>query len=105
MLSDSLLRGKVVSRNFRGLLKRGCICVRVEYAKAEREKLTELEQGRLAFEVGSLKTSANGKKAEKLFHFISSTYFQSKVMEDVYYQTKDETDRKGGCSITILEAV
>ncbi|MCS4537756.1 MAG: hypothetical protein HYY67_02700 [Thaumarchaeota archaeon] len=105
MLSDSLLRGKVVSRNLRGLLKKGGICVRVEYAKAERERLTELEQCRLAFEEGSLKTSVNGRKAEKLFDFISSTYFQSKVMEDVYYQTKDETDRKGGYSITMVEAV
>jgi len=101
----SPLRGKVVSRNFRGLLKRGDICVRVEYAKAEREKLTELEQGRVAFEEGSLETCINGRKAEKLFGFISSTYFQSKVMEDVYYQTKDETDRKGGYSITMLEEV
>ncbi|MBI2185141.1 MAG: class I SAM-dependent methyltransferase [Thaumarchaeota archaeon] len=105
MLLNSLLGGKVVSRNFRGLLKRGGICVRVEYAKAEREKLTELEQYRLAFEEGSLETSMNGRKAEKLFDFISSTYFPSKVMEDVYYQTKDETDRKGGYSITMLEAV
>ena len=96
VLLDSLLIGKVVSRNFRGLLKRGDICVRVEYAKAEREKLTELEQGRLAFEEGSLETSINGRKAEKLFDFISSTCLKSKVMEDVYYQTKDETDRKGG---------
>ena len=104
MLLDSLLRGRVVSRNFRGLLKRGGICVRVEYAKAEREKLTELEQYRLAFEEGSLETSINGRKAEKLFDFISSAYFHSKVMEDVYYQTKDETDRKGGYSITVLEA-
>ncbi|HEY4672798.1 MAG TPA: class I SAM-dependent methyltransferase [Nitrososphaerales archaeon] len=105
MLLDSLLRGKVVSRNFRGLLKKGGICVRVEYGKAGREKLTELEQYRLAFEEGSLETSMNGRKAEKLFDFISSTYFQSKVMEDVYYQTKDDTDRKGGYSITMLEAV
>ena len=104
MLLDSLLRGKVISRNLYGLLKKEGICVRVEYSKAEREKLTELEQCRLAFEEGSLETSINGRKAEKLFDFISSTYFQSKVMKDVYYQTKDETDRKGGYSITMLEA-
>lgn len=105
MLLDALLRGKVVSRNFRGLLKKGGICVRVEYAKAGREKLTKLEQYRLAFEEGSLETAINGRKAKKLFDFISSTYFQSKVMEDAYYQTKDDTDRKGGYSITMLEAV
>jgi len=105
MLSDSLLRGKVVSRNLRGLLKKGGICVRVEYGKAEREKLTELEQYRLAFEEGSLDVSMNGKKAAKLFDIVSSTYFRSKVTEDVYYQTKDETDRKGGYSITMLEAM
>jgi len=64
MLLDSLLRGKVVSRNFRGLLKKGGICVSVEYAKAEREKLTELEQGRLAFGEGSLKTSTNTQNSD-----------------------------------------
>jgi len=40
-----------------------------------------------------------------LFDLVSSTYFRSKVKEDVFYQTKDETDRKGGYSITMLEAV
>lgn len=105
MWLDSLLRGKVVSRNLHGLLKKGGICIRVEYAKTERAKLAELEQYRLAFEEGSLETSMNGRKAEKLFNFISSTYFRSKVMEDVYHQTRDGTDRKGGYSITLLETM
>jgi len=105
MLLDSLLRGKVVSSNTHSLLRKGGIFVRVEYAKVKRERLTEFEQYRLAFEEGSLSTAMNGRKAERLFDLISSTFFRSRVMQDVYHQTKDRTDRQGGYSITILKAV
>ena len=52
-LSDSLLTDHVISRNLRGLLKKGGVCVRADYANAPRNELTELVQQRLAFQEAS----------------------------------------------------
>ncbi len=104
ILFDNLLTGKVVSRNLRGLMKRGGICIRAEYSNAPREELTKLVQARQAFEEGSL-GSFQGRKAVRLFSFRESFYYRSRVIEDVYHQTKDEADRTGGYFLNVLKAV
>lgn len=105
ILYDSLLTDKVIARNLRGLLKPGGICVRADYANAPREELTDLVRQRLEFEEGSLSTRVDGHQSEQIFALQHSVYFRSKVVEDVYHQTRDETDRQGGYLISVLSAV
>ncbi|MDA2929745.1 class I SAM-dependent methyltransferase [Acidobacteria bacterium AH-259-O06] len=102
---DSMLTDKVISRNLRGLLKKGGICVRAHYANAPRDELSRLVRQRLAFEEGSLDEPVSAHRAERLFAFLGSTYFRSKVTEDVYHQTRDESDKRGGYLLTTLLAV
>lgn len=104
-LFDSLMTGKVISRNLRGLLKRGGLCVRIEYANAPRHELSDLVRLRWAFEDGSLSASFNGRKSERLFTLLHSDYYRSGVIEDVYHQTRDESDKTGGYFISVLRAV
>ncbi len=104
-LYDSLLTDNVISRNLRGLLKKGGVCVRADYANAPRNELTELVQQRLAFQEASLAEAVNGLMATQLFPVVGSTYHRSKVLEDVYHRTLDETDKEGGYLITTLVAI
>jgi len=104
-LSDSLLTDNVISRNLRGLLKKGGVCVRADYANALRSELTELVQQRLAFQEASLAEPVNGVRATQLFTVVGSTYCRSKVLDDVYHQTRDETDKEGGYLMTTLVAI
>ncbi len=104
-LWDSLLTCKVISRNLRGLLKKGGICIRAEYSNARRDELSRLVEMRQAFEEGSLGKIGQGFKAEKIFKLLDSRYYRSKVIEDVYHQTRDELDSVGGYFINILKAV
>lgn len=104
VLCDSLLTAKVISRNIRGLLKKGGICLRVEYANGRLDQLSRLAQQRSAFEEGSLK-KVKGYKPKQLFKLLHSSYFRSRVMEDVYHQTRDKTDQKGGYLINVLRAI
>ncbi len=104
-LSDSLLTDNVIARNLRGLLKKGGVCVRADYANAPRDELTELVQQRLAFQEGSLAEPVNGFRASQLFTMVGSTYCRSKVLDDVYHQTRDETDKEGGYLISTLVAI
>jgi SAM-dependent methyltransferase len=102
---DSLMTDRVISYNLRGLLRKGGICIRIEYANADRKELTDLVRQRLAFEEGSLDKAVNGQRAPQLFALLDSTYFRSKVIEDVYHQTGDEEDLEGGYHLTTLVAV
>lgn len=104
-LFDMMMSERVVARNLRRIVKEDGVCIRVDYSGDEREELTELVQARFAFEDGSLANPYGGKRADQLFRMVKSAYFRSKVIEDVYHQTKDETDNEGGYVISVLEPV
>lgn len=103
-LKDVLLTNKVISRNLHGLIKPGGYCIRIEYANASREELTPLVEARTAFEEGSLE-EIDGKRPIQLFKKVKSQFFNSKVIEDVFHQTQDESDKKGGFFITLLQKI
>lgn len=102
---DELMTNRVVARNIRRLMKRGGLCVRVEYSNSIREGLTQLVQDRTAFEEGSLARRYGGRASERFFEYLFDDYHRSKVIEDVYHQTGEEDDRHGGYMIGVLRAI
>jgi hypothetical protein len=58
---------------------------------------------RAGFVEGSL-AGADGR-SKPWFQVLASAAFRSSVIEDVYHQTGDPEDRKGGYTITILRAL
>ena len=104
-LLQSLLVNRVISKNLRSLVKRGGYCLRVELANARREKFPNVFQKRFSFQEGSLDKSASDQKLVQPFKLLRSEYHSSKVMEDAYEQTGDESDRKGGYWISLLKAL
>ena len=94
-----------ISFNLRQLLIRDGICVRIEYATMQRHELSRDELMRVAFEEGSLDIDVEGRKPRQWFRLLASTYFRSRVLEDVYQQTADERDKNGGYLITVLRAI
>jgi SAM-dependent methyltransferase len=101
----NLLCGRLVSLNLRHLLKPGGICVRVEYGSVRRAELTGLELLRVEFEEGSLGNPVGGSRPDPWFRVLASCYFRSRVIEDVYHQSREEADRSGGYCITVLRAL
>jgi SAM-dependent methyltransferase len=104
-IQSALEQGRVISLNLRRILKRGGICVRVEYATIQRQELSPPELTLVSFEEGSLDAKVQGMTPRLWFRVLASAYFRSRVLEDVYEQTADERDRKGGYLITVLKAV
>jgi hypothetical protein len=94
-----------VSLNIHGLLKQGGLCVRVEYANVPRQELPRLELLRTGFEEGSLDLSVDGKTPDQWFRVLASRYYRSGVMEDVYHQSGDKCNRRGGYFINVLRAL
>jgi SAM-dependent methyltransferase len=104
-LLQSLLVNRVISKNLRSLVKRGGYCLRVELANARREEFPNVFQKRFLFQEGSLDKSLSDQSLMQPFELVRSEYHRSKVMEDAYEQTGDESDRKGGYWISLLKAL
>ena len=104
-LLQSLLVNRVISKNLRSLVKRGGYCLRVELANARREEFPNVFQRRFSFQEGSLDKSLSDQSLQQPFELVRSEYHRSKVMEDAYEQTGDESDRKGGYWISLLRAL
>jgi SAM-dependent methyltransferase len=104
-LLQSLLVNRIISKNLRSLVKRGGYCLRVELANARREEFPEIFQKRFSFQEGSLDKSLSDQSVQQPFELVRSEYHRSKVMEDAYEQTGDESDRKGGYWISLLRAL
>jgi hypothetical protein len=102
---DDLMTAKVISRNLRQLLKKHGALLRVDYANAPREQLSELTQRRSLFTEGALDIPIKGCRAEQDFRYLDSRYHRSSVIMDVFHQTGDPTDREGGYFCSMFTAV
>lgn len=104
-LFDEMMTARVFSRNLRGILRKGGILIRVEYSQAPREQLTELTQWRNLFSEGALSEPIKGETCEDFFRLVGAEYRTSRVILDVFHQTGDPDDRRGGYMVSIFEAV
>ncbi|MCX5723878.1 MAG: class I SAM-dependent methyltransferase [Nitrospirae bacterium] len=104
-LFDQLFMSRVVSRNLRLLLRKGGLCVRVDYCQGDRHELGGFDQLSTLFEEGSLNTKQAHLRPHKFFKLLSSQYYESAVILDVYEQTKDKDFLEGGYLVSLLQAV
>jgi SAM-dependent methyltransferase len=88
-----LLQARLVSRNLRGLLRRGGHCARVEYGRARRHELSEIDM------------RMDRRLPPQWFRVLASSYFRSRVIEDVDQQAGNLNGGPGGYLITILQAI
>jgi len=102
---DDLMTHKVISRDLRALLRRGGSLTRVEYSNGDRTDLSDLTQWRSLFAEGALEIPIKDERAEVLFRYDGSRYRRSKVILDVYHQTRDKDDMTGGYFIADYTAV
>ncbi len=101
---DELLSERVISWNINKLLKPGGVFVKVEYSNCPRKELTKLTKLRSKFTEGTLK-KVNHLTIEPFFKRRKSIYMESEVIDDVFEQTGDSTDKEGGFSIHIYQKI
>ena len=101
---EDLLDARAIALNIRGLLKRGGYWFEIDYANAPRKQWDPLDQSRTLFEE-SADFIAGGRRLPRLFRLLQSSYYPSSVVLDVYEQSGDANDRKGGYAISVLQAV
>ena len=104
-LYDSLFMSRVVARNLRFLLRKGGLCVRVDYSQGARHELTRFDKLATLFEEGSLNAKQSRLQPQRFFKLLYSQYYPSAVIRDVYDQTKDKDFLEGGYLVSLLKAV
>lgn len=102
---DGLMTERVVARNIRKLLRKGRPWFKVDYANAHRQELSELTQWRSLFSEGALTLPMKEKRSEVFFRYCKDEFKKSRVILDVYHQTRDASDKTGGYFVTWFEAV
>jgi SAM-dependent methyltransferase len=101
---DGLMTERVVARHIRSLLRKGSPWFKVDYANATRSVLSELTQQRSLFSECALEVPIKDKKSEVLFHYVKDEFKRSRVILDVYHQTRDPSDKTGGYFVTWFDA-
>ncbi|MFC1585355.1 class I SAM-dependent methyltransferase [Fibrobacterota bacterium] len=104
-LFDDLMTARVISRNLRQLLKKNGSLIRIEYANAPREELSELTNWRSLFTECALDVPIKDCSTEQQFRYLQSRYWRSSVILDVYHQSGDPTDQEGGYFCSLLQAI
>jgi hypothetical protein len=102
---DSLMTERVIARHARSLLRTGGFWFKADYANAGREELSELTNWKGFFSDGALVTPIKAKRSDRFFAYQGNTFRKSSVILDVYHQTKDPTDKKGGYFLTVFRAI
>lgn len=101
---EDLLYERAISSNIHGMLKRGGFWFKIDYSNSFREDLSDLIQWRMLFSESAFDPKMEEKPERDPFEFVDSTYRHSKVILDVYEQTHQATDKKGGYMITTFRA-
>ena len=104
-LYEGLLTDRVVSRNLRGLLRRGGAMFKVDYANAHRDELSPLTKMRSLFVEGALEEPVKDLRCEAFFRYVGNDFRKSKVILDVYHQTRDPSDKVGGYFVSEFKAI
>ena len=79
--------------------------VRIEYSQAPRAELSDLTRWRLLFAEGALDVPIKGKHADLFFQYLGSQFKKSKVILDVFHQTQNPDDARGGYMVNFFKAL
>ena len=96
-------------RSVRKLAKTGALMVRVDYAPGDLDTWADCYVTQFEWVCGCSvppgKAKSRVHRREALFsRFLGCAYRKSKVMQDVYAQTKDEDDKVGGFAVSVFKA-
>lgn len=99
-----LLHARAISKNIHRLLRRNGLFLKADYAKGPRDTLSEISESRLRFGESSLDVRVGGKMNRDRFRYVSNCFSRSTVTLDVYQQTRNPQDKRGGYVISTFRS-
>ncbi len=103
-LCKALLHARAISKNIHKLLRRNGVFIRADYAEGPRDSLSEISLQRLRFGESSLDVRVGGKLNNDRFRYVTTRFSRSSVILDVYQQTRNPDDRRGGYIISTFRS-
>jgi hypothetical protein len=101
---EELVLAAAVAENIRRLLKRGRYWFKADYSNAARKELQNTDRWQLLFSEGAMDYQIEEYKKKSIFKQIDNRYYPSAVIMDVFDQTRDPADKRGGYMITTFQA-
>jgi ubiquinone/menaquinone biosynthesis C-methylase UbiE len=103
-LCEELLHARAVSKNIHRLLRRNGMLLKADYSEGLRESLSEIASRRLLYGESALDIRVGRKKNNDRFRFADSHFSRSAVTLDVYQQTRNPDDKRGGYIVSTFRA-
>ena len=101
---EELVLSGAVTENIRRLLKRGLYWFKADYSNASRKELQNTDQWQLLFSECAMDFQIGNEKKKSIFKLVDNKYYPSAVIMDVFEQTRDPSDKRGGYMITAFKA-
>jgi hypothetical protein len=101
---EELVLAAAVSENIRRLLKRNLYWFKADYSNAARIELQNTDQWQLLFSERAMDFQIGDQKTKSIFQLVENRYYRSGVIMDVFEQTRDPADKRGGYMITVFRA-
>lgn len=101
---EDLLYERALSRNIHRSLKRGRWWFKVDYSNCHRRDLSDLTQWQMLFSESSFDIRIKEPQKKDPFELADNVYHRSRVILDVYEQTQNKTDSRGGYMISTFRA-
>lgn len=103
-LCKELLHARAVSRNIHRLLRRNGLFLKADYAEGPRDTLSEIAERRLRFGESSLDFRVGRRLNNDRFRYAGNRFSRSAVILDVYQQTRNPEDKRGGYIISTFRS-
>ena len=103
-LANDLLIDRVIGRDIRRLLRPGGTWVKAEYSHGTRAALRRTTRLHSLFTEGAL-GRFQGRPCPVFSRYLRSRYRRSQVILDVFHQTRDPEDRRGGYLLSSFRGV
>ncbi|HSE41675.1 MAG TPA: class I SAM-dependent methyltransferase [Acidobacteriota bacterium] len=101
---EELVLAAAVAENIRRLLKRNLYWFKADYSNAARLELQNADQWQLLFSERAMDFQIGDQKQKSIFQLVENRYYQSAVILDVFEQTRDPSDKRGGYMITVFRS-
>jgi hypothetical protein len=101
---EELVLAAAVAENIRRLLKPKLYWFKADYSNAARIELQNTDQWQLLFSERAMDYQIGDEKKKGIFQLVENRYHRSAVIMDVFEQTRDPADKRGGYMITVFRA-
>ena len=101
---EDMMYERAIAANIHRMLRKGGYWFKADYSNCERKDWSDLTLWRMLFSESAFDVRVEENNSPDRFQLVQDTFYRSQVIRDVYDQTRNPTDRKGGYVLSTFRA-